>query len=152
MVNVKKSLDSRGLGTVKKKKDTSTFLLTVFFIIGITVPIGLGNHHIKRGVVNMARMTDVEMAKLVDKGRKLKEQIEALEIELDQMKSVIRGQAKLQKSDHFLGNVHFARVSPQTITEVSSKDYFKLMESMGRLDEFFDTTRVLVGDAKKAIG
>lgn len=100
----------------------------------------------------MARMTDVEIAGLVDKGRKLKESIDDLEIQLDKIKAVLRGQAKTIKTDHFLGKKHFCRVSPQTATICSAKDYFNLMDEQGRRDEFFDSTKVLIGEAKKLIG
>ena len=97
-------------------------------------------------------MRKEEIATLVDKGRKLKEKIDSLELDLEKVKKTLREQAKTKKVDFFLGEKHFARVSPQTFNEVDPEDLYETMKKAGMEKEYFDCVKILIGKAKAAIG
>jgi hypothetical protein len=75
-----------------------------------------------------------------------------MEVELEKIKQVFRNEAKIRKVDHFLGDKHFVRVSPQTSTECSAQELEGILHDLGRQNEFYDCIRVLVGEAKSRLG
>ena len=97
-------------------------------------------------------ITSEELRQLADKGRLVKEKIDSLEVELEKIKEVFRKEAKRRKADHFLGDKHFVRVSPQTSTECEAKELEETLDELGRHAEFYDCIRVLVGEAKSRLG
>ena len=97
-------------------------------------------------------MKDVEVRKLVDQGRVLKDKIEALELEQEGVKKRLREEAKSRKVGYFLGNKHFARISPQTFTTCDSEEAYDLFEELNRREEFFECVKMLVTDTKAKLG
>jgi hypothetical protein len=97
-------------------------------------------------------MNDNEVAKLVDKGRLLKEKMDAIEVELNKIKSTLKAEAKSRKVGHLLGVKRFCRVGPMTSTEVDVKEAFDFFEESNDRESFFSIVKVLVGKAKELMG
>jgi hypothetical protein len=97
-------------------------------------------------------MTNAELRKLVDKGRKLKEQADSIDTELKKVKEVFRKEAKSRKIDHFLGDLNFCKVSPQTVTNCDPEQFHETMMELDRLDEYYDCIKVKITEAKAALG
>lgn len=97
-------------------------------------------------------MEDTELKKLVDKGRALKDKQDSIEAELGKIKKTLREEAKSRKVGFFLGDKHFARVSPKSSTECDPKKLQRTLVELGRPDEFFECVKVLVTDAKGKLG
>ena len=97
-------------------------------------------------------MTSKEIKDLVDKGRQLKELIDSKEVELDKIKKKLKAEAKTKKADHFLGNKHFARISPQTATIIDTEEAYQVFCDMDMESTFWECCKMLVTDTKAAIG
>lgn len=97
-------------------------------------------------------MQNMKLRKLVDEGRSIKDKIDALEARQEEIKKVLREEAKKRKIDFFLGEEHFARISPQTTTFCDSKEFYDMMVDLGREAEFFEGVNVQIGKAKAALG
>jgi hypothetical protein len=97
-------------------------------------------------------MKDMEVKKLVDQGRVLKDKIDALELEHEGVKKKLREVAKSRKVGYLIGNKHFARISPQTTTTCNSEKAYDLFEDLDRREEFFECTKMLVTDTKAKLG
>ena len=97
-------------------------------------------------------MTNAELRKLVDKGRKLKEQADAIEVESKKVKTILKKEAKTRKVDYFLGDNNFCRVSPQTSTECDPQELEGTLVDLERQDEFYGCIKVKVTEARAALG
>jgi hypothetical protein len=93
-----------------------------------------------------------ELSKLVDKGRNIKEKIDALELELVGVKKTLSKEAKTRKVGYFLGKKHFARVSPHSITECDPEKLEETLAGMDMADEFYECIKVKVTETKKLMG
>jgi hypothetical protein len=100
----------------------------------------------------MSDLSELTIAELVDKGYKLKEQMDALEVHLDACKVELRTRAKKNKKDFFIGNKHFATVSPKSSTECDPYDLYTAYGDLGREEDFFKAVKVLITNAKKDLG
>ena len=97
-------------------------------------------------------MTNAELRKLVDKGRKLKEQADEIELESKKVKAILKKEAKSRKVDYFLGDKNFCRVSPQTYTDCDPEQFHETMMELDRLEEYYDCIKVKVTEARNALG
>jgi hypothetical protein len=95
---------------------------------------------------------DVKIKKAVDRGREIKEEIDALEAEQDKIKEFLRSEAKARKIGYFLGFERFARVSPHTETSCDPREVENIFTDLDRHEEFYDCIKVQVGEAKKRLG
>lgn len=93
-----------------------------------------------------------EIAKLVDEGRSIKDKVDALNARQDEIKEILRKEAKSRKADHFLGNKHFTRISPDTTTSCESLEFYNLMCDLGRESEAWEALKVLISAAKSLVG
>jgi hypothetical protein len=97
-------------------------------------------------------MTNEEIKKLVDQGRKYKEDMDSIEVKLDKIKATLKAEAKSRKADHFLGVKNFCRVGPLTTTVCNPEQALALFEETQRRDEFFECCKMLVGEVKSKLG
>lgn len=97
-------------------------------------------------------MNQEEIAKLVDEGRSIKDKVDALNARQDEIKDILRKEAKSRKTDHFLGNKHFTRISPDTTTDCDPVEFYNLMCDLDREAEAWGALKVLISNAKALVG
>ena len=97
-------------------------------------------------------MKVIELKQLVDKGRGIKDKMDSLEAELNKIKKTLREEAKSKKVGFFVGEKHFCRVGPMSSTECEAGTLYDTFMELGRAAEFWECIKVLVTDAKAALG
>lgn len=107
----------------------------------------------KKNKKNSKKVDLTDLISLVDEGYELDQKIKDLNDELDEIKTVLKKAAKEAEVKEIRGTDAVAKFKASSGTNCGPRDFHDEVVALEMEDDvFYDNVKVLVGEAKKALG